>query len=96
MTSNPSIFEKAIAKSGIYDKDIHDLAKRKKMLLQFMKTLSQRDIQDAADEFRSVYDKTDGKDGYVSIEVNPHLAHDTKGTIEEARRLWATLKRAIY
>jgi transaldolase len=93
MTSNPSIFEKAIAESEIYDKDIHDLAKKKKNAKTIYETLSQRDVQNAAEEFRSVYDKTDGKDGYVSIEVNPHLAHDTKGTIEEARRLWATLKR---
>ena len=56
-------------------------------------TLSQRDVQSAADEFRPLYDRTDGKDGYVSLEVNPHLAHDTKGTIEEARRLWAALGR---
>ncbi|MEO5956635.1 MAG: transaldolase family protein [Nitrospiraceae bacterium] len=50
-------------------------------------------MQSAADEFRSVYDKTDGHDGYVSLEVNPHLAHDTKGTVEEARRLWTMLAR---
>lgn len=56
-------------------------------------TLSQRDVQSAADDFRSVYNKTDAKDGYVSLEVNPHLAHDTTGTIEEARRLWAALNR---
>jgi transaldolase len=93
MTSNPSIFEKAIAESEIYDKDIHDLAKKRKNAFTIYETLSQRDMQNAAEEFRSVYDKSDGKDGYVSIEVNPHLAHDTKGTIEEARRLWAILKR---
>ena len=51
------------------------------------------DVQSAADEFRSVYDRTDGKDGYVSLEVNPHLAHDTTGTIAEARRLWTALDR---
>src|SRR6478735_10201477 len=55
--------------------------------------LSQRDVQSAADEFRSLYDKTDGQDGYVSLEVNPHLAHDTNGTVEEAHRLWKTLTR---
>ena len=93
MTSNPSIFEKAIAESNLYDQDIRDLALKKKDTKAIYEALSQRDVQDAADEFRSVYDKTDGKDGYVSIEVNPHLAHDTKGTIEEARRLWASLKR---
>jgi len=93
MTSNPSIFEKAIAESNIYDQDIRDMAFRKKDVTAIYEALSQRDIQNAADEFRSVYEKTDGKEGYVSLEVNPHLAHDTKGTIAEARRLWATLNR---
>jgi transaldolase len=93
MTSNPSIFEKAIAESNIYDQDIHDMALKKKDVKAIYETLSQRDVQSAADEFRSVYEKTDGKDGYVSLEVNPHLAYDTKGTIEEARRLWAALNR---
>ena len=93
MTSNPSIFEKAIAESHIYDEDIRDIAPKKKYVKAIYEALSQRDVQSAADEFRSVYEKTDGKDGYVSLEVNPHLAHDTKGTIEEARRLWAALDR---
>jgi transaldolase len=93
MTSNPSIFEKAIAESHIYDEDIRDIALKKKDVKAIYEALSQRDVQSAADEFRSVYEKTDGKDGYVSLEVNPHLAHDTKGTIEEARRLWAALNR---
>jgi len=93
MTSNPSIFEKAIAESNIYDQDIRDMAVKKKDVKTIYEALSQRDVQNAADEFKSVYEKTDDKDGYVSLEVNPHLAHDTKGTIEEARRLWAALNR---
>jgi transaldolase len=93
MTSNPSIFEKAIAESHIYDQDIRDMALKTKDVKAIYEALSQRDVQNAADEFRSVYEKTDGKDGYVSLEVNPHLAHDTKGTIEEAHRLWAALDR---
>ena len=93
MTSNPSIFEKAIAESHIYDQDIRDMALKKKSIKAIYEALSQRDVQNAADEFRPVYEKTDDKDGYVSLEVNPHLAHDTKGTIEEARRLWAALNR---
>jgi transaldolase len=93
ITSNPSIFEKAIAESNIYDQNIHDLALNKKDSTKIYELISQQDVQNAADEFRSVYDKTDGKDGYVSLEVNPHLAHDTKGTIEEARRLWTALDR---
>jgi transaldolase len=53
-------------------------------------------VQSAADEFRSLYNKTDGEDGYVSLEVNPHLAHDPQGTIEEARRLWVALARPNF
>jgi transaldolase len=93
MTSNPSIFEKAIAESHVYDEDIRTMALVGKDCKAIYEALSQRDVQDAADEFRPVYDETDGKDGYVSLEVNPHLAHDTEGTIAEARRLWAALNR---
>jgi len=93
ITSNPSIFEKAIAESNIYDQNIHDLALNKNNSKEIYELLSQQDVQNAADEFRTVYDKTDCKDGYVSLEVNPHLAHDTKGTIKEARRLWTALNR---
>ena len=93
MTSNPSIFEKAIAESHFYDQDIHDLALKKKDVKAIYEAISQKDVKNAADEFRNVYVKTDGKDGYVSLEVNPLLAHDTLGTIEEARRLWSELNR---
>ncbi len=93
MTSNPSIFEKAIADSHDYDEDIRAIASSGKGAETIYETLSQRDVQSAADEFRPLYDATDGRDGYVSLEVNPHLAHDTKATIEEARRLWAALDR---
>ncbi|MBN2175777.1 MAG: transaldolase [Bacteroidales bacterium] len=93
ITSNPAIFEKAIAESNIYDHQIHDLNLRKKNSKEIYELISQQDVQNAADEFRNVYDKTKGQDGYVSLEVNPHLAHDTHGTIEEARRLWTALNR---
>ena len=93
MTSNPTIFEKAIVDSQEYDQDIRAMALEGKGVNAIYEALSQRDVQSAADEFRSVYDKTAGNDGYVSLEVNPHLAHDTKGTVEEARRLWKTLAR---
>src|SRR5665647_3045420 len=93
MTSNPSIFEKAISSSHDYDEDIHTMALAKKDCKSIYEALSQHDVQSAADEFRSVYDETKGKDGYVSLEVNPHLAHDTDGTIAEARRLWKALNR---
>ncbi len=93
MTSNPAIFEKAIVESHDYDQDIRALALEGKGVAAIYEALSLGDVASAADNFRAVYDKTDGKDGYVSLEVNPHLAHDTAGTIEEARRLWAALSR---
>ena len=93
MTSNPSIFEKAIADSHDYDEDIRAMTLKGKGAEAIYETLSQRDVQSAADEFRPLYDRNDGKDGYVSLEVNPHLAYDTNGTMEEARRLWAALNR---
>jgi len=93
MTSNSSIFEKAIADSHDYDEDIRAMALNGKDAEAIYETISQRDVQSAADEFRPLYDMTDGKDGYVSLEVNPHLAHDTHGTAKEARRLWAALNR---
>src|SRR5450759_5861245 len=93
ITSNPSIFEKAIAESNLYDNDIYDLVQKKTDVKEIYETLSIRDVQNAADEFRSVYEKTDGKDGYVSLEVNPHMAYNTPGTIEEAHRLWTAVNR---
>jgi transaldolase len=93
MTSNPAIFEKAIVESHDYDEDIRSIALKGKSAKEIYEALSQHDVQSAADTFRSLYDKTDGQDGYVSLEVNPHLAHDTDGTVKEARRLWAALNR---
>jgi transaldolase len=93
MTSNPSIFEKAIVESHDYDTDILAMVGEGKAAKEIYEALSQRDVQSSADEFRPVYESTHGNDGYVSLEVNPHLAHDTNGTIEEARRLWAALNR---
>jgi transaldolase len=93
ITSNPSIFEKAIAESNLYDDDIYGLVLKKTDVKEIYETLSINDVRNAADEFRSVYEKTDGKDGYVSLEVNPHLAYKTSGTIEEARMLWNTVNR---
>lgn len=93
MTSNPSIFEKAISESHEYDQAIKNLSHTGKDVNTIYEVLTQKDVQDAADVFRDLYDQTRGEDGYVSLEVNPHLAHDTQGTIEEARRLWSALNR---
>ncbi len=93
MTSNPSIFEQAILESHDYDADIRLMSRDGKGAKEIYESISRQDVQRAADEFRPLYGSTEGRDGYVSLEVNPHLAHDTNGTIEEARRLWGALNR---
>jgi transaldolase len=93
VTSNPTIFEKAIAGSTDYDSDIQKLLQQKKTDLEIYEALVLDDIAGAADTMLSVYEKTEGKDGYVSVEVNPELANDTEGTIAEARLLFSQLKR---
>lgn len=93
ITSNPAIFEKAISDSQAYDTAIRELALQGNSAEAIYETLSQQDVQSAADTFRPLYDITNGKDGYVSLEVNPHLAHNTDGTLREARRLWVALNR---
>ncbi len=93
VTSNPSIFEKAIAKSSDYDGAIQELAQAGKSTNDIYEALALEDIGAAADLFRPVYDKTGGVDGYISLEVSPTLARDTEGTIAEARRLFAALNR---
>jgi transaldolase len=93
VTSNPAIFEKAIAETQDYDDKIQELAVQGKTAEQIYHNLTVRDIQLAADLFRDIYERTDGRDGLVSLEVSPHIAHDTATTIAEARRLWDAVKR---
>ena len=93
MTSNPSIFEMAIAESTIYDKTILSLIHTNRNLNEIYESITQSDVIKAADEFLPMYIHSKAHDGYVSIEVNPHLAHNTLGTIDEARRIWNTLNR---
>ncbi len=93
MTSNPSIFEKAIAGSTDYEQTLNALASRNLDAKSVYERLAVRDIQDAADLLRPVYEQTKKRDGYVSLEVSPLLAHDTQGTLEEARRLWRAIGR---
>jgi len=92
MTSNPAIFQKAITESDLYDADIRWMSE-KKDVIGIYEALSQLDVQNAADVFRPLYENTSGEDGYVSLEVNPHLAHDSKGTVEEGRHLWSALHK---
>ena len=93
VTSNPSIFEKAITGSHDYDDAIRALALKGKSVDQIYAALTVEDIQNAADLFRPVYDRLDGADGFVSLEVSPSLAHDTAATIADARRLWIAVAR---
>ncbi|HME60625.1 MAG TPA: transaldolase family protein, partial [Candidatus Binatia bacterium] len=95
VTSNPTIFEKAIAGSTDYDDAFRALLARNPDADagHLYEPLAIEDIQMAADVLRSVYDATHGDDGYVSLEVSPHLAHDTQATINEARRLRAAVGR---
>jgi transaldolase/glucose-6-phosphate isomerase len=93
MTSNPTIFEKAIGGSSDYDESLRQLIGDGKGALEVYDALTIEDVGLAADVFRSVFDRTKGADGYVSIEVSPKLAHDTAGTLADARRLWKTLAR---
>jgi transaldolase len=92
-TSNPAIFEKAIAGSSDYDEAIAELLARGESALEVYEALAVEDVQIAADVFRPVYDESAGADGFVSLEVSPHLAFDTAATIAEARRLWARVDR---
>jgi transaldolase/glucose-6-phosphate isomerase len=93
MTSNPTIFEKAISGSDDYDKQLRELASQNKSRDEIYDELVLKDISDAADIFRPVYDRCKGDDGFISIEVSPTLANDTRGTIAEAARLFGRLKR---
>lgn len=93
VTSNPTIFEKAISTGTEYDKDLAALARRGMGIKEVYEALALSDIATAADLLRPTYDVSEGKDGFVCLEVSPALAHDTTGTLEEARRLFASLGR---
>ena len=94
MTSNPAIFEKAIADSSLYDDGLHSLASQKGLSATAkFEQIAIRDIRDAADALRGVYEESNFRDGYVSLEVSPYLANKTQETMDEARRLWKTVQR---
>lgn len=95
VTSNPAIFQKAITGSKEYDDDIRTELKENPDASpqDLYESIAVKDIWMAADVLQPVYDDTDGKDGFVSLEVSPHLANDTDGTIEEAKRLWNRVDR---
>ncbi|WP_019137225.1 transaldolase [Cellulomonas massiliensis] len=93
VTTNPTIFASALAKGDAYDERLRELAARGADVDQAVFTITTDDVREAADVLRPVYDRTDGVDGRVSIEVDPRLARDTQATIETARSLWTTVDR---
>jgi transaldolase len=94
VTANPTIFEKAISGSTDYDEAIRELVRKGATPPEIYESPVLEDIRAAADVLRSVYDLTNGLDGYVSVEVSPKLAHDTRGVIEEAREFFSRIARA--
>lgn len=93
VTSNPAIFHKAITGSQDYDTKIAEMARAGHVVQDIYEALVISDVQRACDVLRSVYDASDGVDGYVSLEVSPYLAHDTAGTMREARHLFEVVDR---
>jgi transaldolase len=93
VTSNPAIFEEAILNSTDYNETLEVLSKKGHSAKDIFLNIAVEDVQSAADMFAEVYEKTNGLDGYVSLEVSPELALNTKGTFEEARSLWKAVDR---
>jgi transaldolase/glucose-6-phosphate isomerase len=94
VTSNPAIFEKAVTSGTEYDSFLNKLNQEQVLKpVDLYEALAIRDVQDAADIFAETYHKTNGLDGYVSLEVSPRLALDAAGTLAEGRRLWARVNR---
>ncbi|HEX4203798.1 MAG TPA: transaldolase [Ktedonobacteraceae bacterium] len=93
VTANPTIFEKSISAGHAYDEQMQQLISAGKSTNEIYEALIIQDIRTVADMLRPTYDSTEGKDGYVSLEVSPDLAHDTQGTINEARRFWKMVDR---
>jgi transaldolase len=93
MTTNPTIFEKAVARSELYDDDIRRLAGEGRSAAEILEALEVADVRAACDRFLPIYQRTEGRDGLVSIEVSPALARDTLATVAEATRLWRAVGR---
>ncbi len=92
-TSNPAIFNKAISSGNDYDQQIKKLVSEKKTIGEIYDALTVKDVQDACDILKPVYDESNGLDGYISLEVSPYLAHDSEGTMNDARRLYKAVDR---
>ncbi|GGM63430.1 transaldolase [Longimycelium tulufanense] len=93
VTTNPTIFAAALAKGESYDAQVRELAERGASVDQTVREITTTDVRTACDVFRDLWERTNGLDGRVSIEVDPRLAHDTEGTVAEALELWKTVDR---
>ena len=93
VTSNPAIFHKAISGGSLYEQQIRELAESGASVAGIYETLAVTDVQEACDVLRPVWQTSDGVDGYVSLEVSPHLVHDTDASVQEAMRLWEAVDR---
>jgi transaldolase len=93
VTSNPAIFEKAITGHQDYDEDIARYVAAGSSAAEIYRLLTVKDIHDACDVLSEIYERTEGRNGYASLEVSPHLARDERGTVEEARSLWCAVNR---
>ena len=93
VTSNPAIFQKAFSSDALYTPEINALKQQNKAPKEIYETLAVADVQAACDVCRAEYDSSNGKTGFVSLEVSPELSHDAAGTIAEAKRLWAAINR---
>jgi transaldolase len=93
VTANPTIFEKSISSGHAYDEQMNELIRESKSTNEIYEALIIQDIRTVADLLRPIYDRTNGKDGFVSLEVSPELAHDTDGTIAEVSRFWKMVDR---
>ena len=93
VTANPAIFEKAIAETGEYDDQLGKLIKQGKPALEIYETIAVTDVRDACDVLRPMFDRLKGGDGFVSLEVSPFIARDTRKTVEEAKRFWKAVDR---
>jgi len=92
-TANPTIFEQSISHGTAYDEQMQTLLREGKRTKEIYEALVITDVRLVADKLRPVYERTNGQDGYVSLEVSPDLAHDTEGTLSEVRRFWTTVDR---
>src|SRR5690348_14716690 len=93
VTANPAIFEKAIVESDEYDDELSRLVEAGRSPMEIYETLAVGDVRAGCDVLRPVFDRLDGKDGFVSLEVSPFIARDTRATVEEAKRFWKAVDR---